>query len=59
VTCTSRGSGAGIGTVTSGQFAGADVTIIWVYIVPNPLQCATSGGITTQTGTIALQITGL
>jgi methionine-rich copper-binding protein CopC len=48
----------GAGTVTSGQFAGATVVIVWVYVVPDPLQCATPRGVTTQVGTITAEITG-
>lgn len=45
------------GTVTSGEFTGGAVTIVWVYPVLNPLQCLTSQGVTSQSGTVALQIT--
>jgi len=43
------------GTVTSGEFTGGTVVIVWVYTVPNPLLCLTTG-ITNQTGTAAAQI---
>ncbi|WP_434041801.1 MULTISPECIES: hypothetical protein [Sorangium] len=46
----------GVGTVTSGEFTGGLVTIVWLFPVPNPLQCMTSQGITSQSGTMALQI---
>ncbi|MFC4117336.1 hypothetical protein [Nonomuraea zeae] len=45
----------GVGTVTSGQFTGGTATIVWVYTVPNPLLCL-STGITGQNGTVAAQI---
>ena len=47
----------GVGTVTSGEFTGGAVTIVWLYPVLNPLQCMTSQGVTSQSGTVALQIT--
>lgn len=47
----------GTGTVTSGQFQGANATLIWLYTVPDPLQCLASPGVTTQTGTLTGQIT--
>jgi hypothetical protein len=47
----------GTGTVTTGKFQGGNATIIWLYPVLNPLQCATSQGLTTQTGTLTAQIT--
>jgi hypothetical protein len=46
-----------VGTVTSGQFTGGTVTIVWVYPVLNPLLCLTSQGVTSQSGTVAAQIT--
>lgn len=46
----------GVGTVTSGEFIGGDVTIVWLYPVINPLQCLTSQGLTGQSGTVALEI---
>lgn len=48
----------GTGAVTSGQFQGANATLVWIYTVPNPLQCLASPGVTTQTGTLTAQITG-
>ncbi|HZR52258.1 MAG TPA: hypothetical protein VFB06_22440 [Streptosporangiaceae bacterium] len=48
----------GVGTVTSGKFVGAAVTIVWAYVVPDPLQCLTPQGVTTQVGTITAQIIG-
>lgn len=47
----------GVGTVTSGQFTGGAVAIVWVYPVLNPLLCLTSQGVTSQSGTVAAQIT--
>ena len=47
----------GVGTVTSGEFTGGAVTIVWLYPVLNPLLCLTSQGVTSQSGTVALQIT--
>ena len=49
----------GTGNITSGEFTGANATFIWNYLVPDPLQCATAGGVTVQTGTLTAQITGL
>jgi len=46
----------GVGTVTSGEFTGGAVTIVWLYPVLNPLQCLTSQGVTSQSGTVALEI---
>lgn len=46
----------GVGTVTSGLFTGGAVTIVWLYPLLNPLQCATSQGVTSQNGTVAAQI---
>jgi hypothetical protein len=46
----------GVGTVTSGEFAGGAVTIVWLYPVLNPLQCLTSQGVTSQSGTVTAQI---
>jgi hypothetical protein len=47
----------GVGTVTSGEFTGAAVTIIWLYTVPDPLLCLTPGGVTGQTGLMTAEIT--
>lgn len=47
-----------VGTVTSGEFAGDDVTIVWVYAVLNPLQCMTSQGVTSQSGIVTVEIVG-
>ncbi|HET7499720.1 MAG TPA: hypothetical protein VFK02_01920 [Kofleriaceae bacterium] len=47
----------GVGTVTSGEFIGGVVTIVWATPVPNPLLCLTSQGVTSQSGTIDLQLT--
>lgn len=47
----------GVGTVISGEFTGAAVTIIWLYTVPDPLQCLTPGGVTGQTGPLTAEIT--
>jgi len=49
----------GTGPVTGGEFLGANATIIWLYTVPDPLQCLTSPGVTSQPGTLTAQITGL
>ncbi len=45
----------GIGTVTSGEFPGATGTFVWVYTVPNPLLCLTTG-VTSQSGTLVATI---
>ncbi|GLW93218.1 hypothetical protein [Actinokineospora globicatena] len=47
------------GTVTAGEFTGASATITWIYALVNPLQCLTPGGLTTQDGTILVQIAGI
>ncbi|WP_018680712.1 hypothetical protein [Actinokineospora enzanensis] len=47
------------GTVTAGEFTGASATIAWIYALVNPLQCLAPGGLTTQDGTILLQINGI
>lgn len=49
----------GVGTVTSGEFTGGAVTIVWLYPVLNPLQCMTSQGVTSQSGTVTVEIVGL
>ncbi|HEX4700971.1 MAG TPA: hypothetical protein VH352_02480 [Pseudonocardiaceae bacterium] len=49
----------GTGTVTSGQFQGANATLVWVYLVPDPLQCLANPGVTTQVGTLTAQVTGI
>lgn len=49
----------GVGTVTSGEFAGAAVTIVWVYPVLDLLQCSSSQGVTIQTGTLTAEIISL
>lgn len=46
----------GVGTVTSGEFTGAVATVVWVYTVISPLQCLTSQGVTSQSGTVVVQI---
>jgi hypothetical protein len=46
-----------VGTVTSGEFIGGAVTLVWLYPVLNPLQCLTSQGVTSQSGTLFVQIT--
>jgi hypothetical protein len=48
-----------VGTVTSGEFTGGAVTIVWVYPVLNPTLCSSSQGVTSQSGTVTLQITVL
>jgi hypothetical protein len=45
-----------VGTVTSGEFTGGAVTIVWLYPVPDPLLCLTSQGVTSQSGTVDLEI---
>jgi hypothetical protein len=50
---------AGTGTITSGEFAGGNATIAWVFPALDPLQCLGPPGITSQDGTIVLQITAL
>jgi hypothetical protein len=47
------------GTVTAGAFTGAAAVITTAYLVVNPLQCLLPGGLTTQNGTILIQITGI
>lgn len=47
----------GVGTVTSGEFTGGAVTIVWLYPVLDALQCMTSQGVTSESGTITLEIT--
>jgi hypothetical protein len=47
------------GTVTSGEFTGAVVTLVDVYPVLNPLQCLTSQGVTSQSGMVTLEIVSL
>ena len=47
----------GIGTVISGEVQGSNATIVWLYPVLNPLQCATSQGLTNQSGPFTAQIT--
>ncbi|SES47895.1 hypothetical protein [Actinokineospora terrae] len=47
------------GTVTSGEFTGASATISWIYALVNPLLCLMPGGLTTQDGTILVQIAGI
>ncbi len=46
----------GVGTVTSGQFVGGAAVIVWIYPVLSPLQCLTSQGVTSQSGTLIAQI---
>jgi hypothetical protein len=48
-----------VGTVSSGEFTGDDVTVTWVYPLVDVLQCLTSPGITSQSGTVAVEIVGL
>lgn len=48
-----------VGTVSSGEFTGDDVTVTWVYPLVNLLQCLTSPGVTSQSGTVAVEIIGL
>ena len=49
----------GTGTVISGLFQGGNATIVWLYPVLNPLQCASSQGVTSQSGPVVAQITTL
>lgn len=49
----------GTGTVTTGEFAGGNATIIWTYPVLTPVQCLTTGGVTGQTGNLTAQFTHL
>jgi hypothetical protein len=44
--------------VTSGEFTGAAVTLILTSAVLNPLLCATSQGVTSQSGTAVVEIVG-
>lgn len=46
----------GVGTVTAGEFIGGDATVVWTYPVLDPLQCLTSQGLTSQSGTVTLEI---
>lgn len=48
----------GTGTITSGQFTGATAVIVWIYTIPNALNCLTPTGVTSQSGTIAVTILG-
>jgi len=47
-----------VGTVTSGEFAGDAVTIVYLYPTLNPLVCGTSQGVTSQSGTVTVEIIG-
>lgn len=47
-----------VGTVTSGEFTGAAVTFVALFPAPNPLACLSSPGITSQSGTFAVEIIG-
>ena len=47
------------GTVTAGEFTGATAVFTWTYPTLTLLQCLTTGGVTSQNGTILYQITGL
>ena len=47
-----------LGTVTSGEFTGAAATIVLILPVLNPLQCLTSQGVTSQSGTAVVEIIG-
>ena len=44
-------------TVTAGEFSGGAAVITWAYPLIDPLQCLAPGGLTTQDGTILVQIT--
>lgn len=46
----------GTGTVTSGQFTGGTALITIILTAPNPLQCLTSTGATSQSGSITAEI---
>ena len=50
---------AATGTVTAGEFTGAAATITWIYPLVDPLLCLMPGGLTTQDGSILVQIIGL
>lgn len=47
----------GVGTVTSGRFPGATATVTLNLTAPDPLQCLTPHGVTSQTGIATLTIT--
>jgi hypothetical protein len=47
----------GVGTVTSGELTGATATFEWLYTVPDPLLCLTTG-VTSQSGTVVATILG-
>jgi hypothetical protein len=47
-----------VGTVTSGEFTGAAVTFVAIYPAPNPLACLSSPGLTSQSGTMIVEIIG-
>ncbi|WP_132115981.1 hypothetical protein [Actinocrispum wychmicini] len=48
-----------VGTVTAGEFTGAAATITYAYPLVNTLQCLAPGGLTSQDGTILVQIIGV
>ena len=47
-----------VGTVTSGEFTGAAATFVAIFPAPNPLACLSSPGITSQSGTLTVEIIG-
>lgn len=49
----------GTGTVASGEFAGDTAVVTWVYTVASPLDCLAPGGLTSQNGTVIVEITGV
>ncbi|WP_439676764.1 hypothetical protein [Embleya sp. MST-111070] len=49
----------GTGTVTAGQFTGGTALVTTVLTAPDPLQCLTTTGVTSQTGIVTAQITTL
>ncbi|GIG64507.1 hypothetical protein [Phytomonospora endophytica] len=49
----------GVGSIIAGQFTGAAAVVTWIYLLVNPLECLVPGGMTSQNGTILVQITGL
>jgi hypothetical protein len=47
----------GTGTVTSGELTGATGVFVWVYTAPNPLDCLTTTGVTSENGPLTATIT--
>jgi len=46
----------GVGAVTAGRFQGATATVTLILTAPNPLQCLTAQGVTSQTGNASIAI---